>query len=83
MLLDEPTSALDPELVGDVLEVIRQLAEEGRTMLIATHEMDFCREVSTQVIFLDEGRVEEQGPPDKVFNAPDSSRCRQFLFRFL
>ena len=83
MLLDEPTSALDPELVGDVLEVIRQLAEEGRTMLIATHEMDFCRDVSTQVIFLDEGRVEEQGPPDKVFNAPDSIRCRQFLSRFL
>jgi octopine/nopaline transport system ATP-binding protein len=83
MLLDEPTSALDPELVGDVLAVIRQLAEEGRTMLIATHEMDFCRDVSTQVIFLDEGRVEEQGPPEKVFNAPDSVRCRQFLSRFL
>lgn len=83
MLLDEPTSALDPELVGDVLAVIRQLAEEGRTMLIATHEMDFCRDVSTQVIFLDEGRVEEQGPPEKVFNTPDSVRCRQFLSRFL
>jgi len=83
MLLDEPTSALDPELVGDVLAVMRQLAEEGRTMLIATHEMDFCRDVSTQVIFLDEGRVEEQGPPEKVFNAPDSIRCRQFLSRFL
>ena len=83
MLLDEPTSALDPELVGDVLAVMRQLAEEGRTMLIATHEMDFCRDVSSQVIFLDEGRVEEQGPPEKVFNAPDSVRCRQFLSRFL
>jgi len=83
MLLDEPTSALDPELVGDVLAVMRQLAEEGRTMLVATHEMDFCRDVSTQVIFLDEGRVEEQGAPEKVFNDPDSDRCRQFLSRFL
>lgn len=83
MLLDEPTSALDPELVGDVLAVMRQLAEEGRTMLVATHEMDFCRDVSTQVIFLDEGRVGEQGPPEKVFNAPESDRCRQFLSRFL
>ncbi|WP_419659423.1 lysine arginine ornithine ABC transporter, ATP-binding protein [Desulfosarcina variabilis str. Montpellier] len=83
MLLDEPTSALDPELVGDVLAVMRQLAEEGRTMLVATHEMDFCRDVSTQVIFLDEGRVGEQGSPEKVFNAPESVRCRQFLSRFL
>lgn len=83
MLLDEPTSALDPELVGDVLAVMRQLAEEGRTMLVATHEMDFCRDVSTQVIFLDEGRVGEKGPPEKVFNAPESDRCRQFLSRFL
>ena len=83
MLLDEPTSALDPELVGDVLEVMRKLAQEGRTMLMATHEMDFCREVSTQVLFLHEGCVEEQGPPDKVFNDPDSFRCRQFLSRFL
>lgn len=83
MLLDEPTSALDPELVGDVLEVMRKLAEEGRTMLMATHEMDFCREVSSQVLFLHEGCVEEQGPPEKVFNNPDSFRCRQFLSRFL
>lgn len=83
MLLDEPTSALDPELVGDVLEVMRQLTQEGRTMLLATHEMDFCKEVSTQVLFLDEGLVEEQGPPEKVLNDPDSFRCRQFLARFL
>jgi ABC-type histidine transport system ATPase subunit len=83
MLLDEPTSALDPELVGDVLEVIRRLAEEGRTMLIATHEMDFCKEVSSQVLFLHQGCVEEEGPPDRVFNAPRSERCRQFLSRFL
>lgn len=83
MLLDEPTSALDPELVGDVLAVIRDLAEEGRTMLIATHEMDFCKEVSTQVLYLHEGRVEEQGPPEQVFNNPKSPRCRQFLSRYL
>ena len=69
--------------LGDVLEVMRKLAEEGRTMLMATHEMDFCREVSTQVLFLHEGCVEEQGPPEKVFNDPDSFRCRQFLSRFL
>jgi ABC-type histidine transport system ATPase subunit len=83
ILFDEPTSALDPELVGDVLAVIRQLAEEGRTMLIATHEMGFAKEVSTQVLYLHEGRVEEQGPPQKVFNNPDSPRCRQFLSRYL
>jgi len=83
MLLDEPTSALDPELVGDVLAVIRKLAEEGRTMLVATHEMDFCKEVSTQVLFLDEGSVAVQGPPEQVFNNPESERCRQFLSRFL
>jgi ABC-type histidine transport system ATPase subunit len=83
MLLDEPTSALDPELVGDVLAVIRDLAEEGRTMLIATHEMGFCKEVSTQVLYLHEGRVEEQGPPEQVFNNPESARCRQFLARYL
>jgi ABC-type histidine transport system ATPase subunit len=83
MLLDEPTSALDPELVGDVLAVIRDLAEEGRTMLIATHEMDFCKEVSSQVLYLHEGRVEEQGPPEQVFNNPKSPRCRQFLSRYL
>jgi ABC-type histidine transport system ATPase subunit len=69
--------------VGDVLAVIRQLAEEGRTMLIATHEMGFAKEVSTQVLYLHEGRVEEQGPPQKVFNNPDSPRCRQFLSRYL
>jgi ABC-type histidine transport system ATPase subunit len=83
MLLDEPTSALDPELVGDVLAVIRRLAVEGRTMLIATHEMDFCKEVSSHVLFLDQGCVEEQGPPERVFNDPQSERCRKFLSRFL
>ena len=79
MLFDEPTSALDPELVGEVLRVMRQLAEEGRTMVIVTHEMSFAREVASEVIFLHEGRVEERGPPSQVFDAPKSERCRQFL----
>ncbi|WP_027287231.1 ATP-binding cassette domain-containing protein [Rhodovibrio salinarum] len=79
MLFDEPTSALDPELVGEVLRVIRQLADEGRTMVIVTHEMSFAREVASEVIFLHEGRVEERGPPSQVFDAPQSERCRQFL----
>ncbi len=81
MLFDEPTSALDPELVGEVLAVIRGLAEEGRTMLLVTHEMGFCREVASRVLFLHEGRVEEEGPPDAVFGAPRSERLRQFLAR--
>jgi arginine/ornithine transport system ATP-binding protein len=79
MLFDEPTSALDPELVGEVLLVMRQLAEEGRTMVVVTHEMGFAREVSNQVIYLSEGLVEEQGSPDKVFNNPDSERFARFL----
>jgi len=79
MLFDEPTSALDPELVGEVLRVIRQLAEEGNTMLLVTHEMRFAREVSNRVIFLHAGRIEEEGTPDQVFDAPASERCRQFL----
>jgi octopine/nopaline transport system ATP-binding protein len=83
MLFDEPTSALDPELVGEVLRVIRQLAEEGSTMIIVTHEMAFAREVSSQVIFLHQGRIEESGPPEQVFGDPRSERCRQFLARNL
>ncbi|RDL44584.1 histidine/lysine/arginine/ornithine ABC transporter ATP-binding protein [Marinomonas piezotolerans] len=79
LLFDEPTSALDPELVGEVLAVMRGLAEEGRTMLIVTHEMNFAREVSSEVVFLHQGLVEEQGTPDKVFGAPDSERCKAFL----
>ena len=79
MLFDEPTSALDPELVGEVLRVMRGLAEEGRTMLVVTHEMGFAREVSDRVMFLHEGRVEEDGPPDEVFENPKSERFRQFL----
>ena len=79
MLFDEPTSALDPELVGEVLKVIRDIAEEGRTMIIVTHEMTFAREVSSKAIFLHDGRVEEEGPPSQVFGASRSERCRQFL----
>jgi putative lysine/arginine/ornithine/histidine/octopine transport system ATP-binding protein len=79
MLFDEPTSALDPELVDEVLGVMRGLADEGRTMLVVTHEMRFAREVSSEVVFLHEGRVHEKGPPSVVFQAPSSERCRQFL----
>ena len=79
MLFDEPTSALDPELVGEVLRVMRQLAEEGTTMLVVTHEMSFAREVSSKVIFLHKGVIEEQGPPKEVFGNPRSDRFRQFL----
>jgi len=79
MLFDEPTSALDPELVGEVLSVIRDLAAEGRTMLIVTHEMKFAREVADHVVYLYEGRIEEEGPPERVFGAPQSARLRQFL----
>lgn len=79
LLFDEPTSALDPELVGEVLSVMRDLAAEGRTMLIVTHEMTFAREVSNKVMFLHQGRVEEFGPPEQVFENPASSRCREFI----
>ncbi|MGM0536901.1 MAG: ABC transporter ATP-binding protein [Pseudomonadota bacterium] len=79
MLFDEPTSALDPELVGDVLKVMRDLAMEGRTMIVVTHEMAFARDVSTQVIYLHQGRVEEAGPPQEVLDNPRSERLKQFL----
>ena len=81
LMFDEPTSALDPELVGEVLLVMRQLAVEGRSMIVATHEMGFARDVSTRVIFLNAGRIEEEGSPEDVFNHPKSERCRQFLSR--
>lgn len=81
LMFDEPTSALDPELVGEVLLVMRQLAVEGRSMIVATHEMGFARDVSTRVIFLNAGRIEEEGSPEDVFNHPQSERCRQFLSR--
>ncbi len=79
LLFDEPTSALDPEMVAEVLNVINGLAEEGRTMLLVTHEMRFARNVSTRVLFLHDGRIEEEGTPDKVFDDPASPRCRQFM----
>jgi ABC-type histidine transport system ATPase subunit len=79
MLFDEPTSALDPELVGEVLKVIRDLADEGRTMILVTHEMKFARDVSSQVIYLYKGLIEEQGPPSQVFGDPKSARCKQFV----
>jgi polar amino acid transport system ATP-binding protein len=79
MLFDEPTSALDPELVGEVLKVIRDLAEEGRTMILVTHEMKFARDVSSHVIYLHKGVIEEEGPPSQVFGQPRSERCRQFV----
>jgi len=79
MLFDEPTSALDPELVGEVLQVMRDLAEEGRTMLVVTHEMEFARNVSSHLMFLDEGNVEEFGRAKEVFDGPTSERMRQFI----
>ena len=79
LLFDEPTSALDPELVGEVLKVIGALANEGRTMLVVTHEIGFARDVSTETVFLSEGRIEEQGPPQELFCHPKSDRLRQFL----
>jgi histidine transport system ATP-binding protein len=79
MLFDEPTSALDPELVGEVLKVMQKLAEEGRTMIVVTHEMGFARHVSNHVVFLHQGRTEEEGSPEEVLSAPRSERLKQFL----
>jgi len=83
LLLDEITSALDPELVGEVLELVRELAEEGTTILMATHEMAFARDVAHRVVFLDAGRILEQGPPAAVFGNPREERTKEFLTRFL
>ena len=79
ILFDEPTSALDPELVGEVLGVMRQLAEEGTTMIVVTHEMSFARDVSNKALFLHKGKIEEQGNPSDLFNSPNSERLQQFL----
>ena len=79
ILFDEPTSALDPEMVNEVLMVIRALADEGRTMLLVTHEMSFARQVSSKVVFLHQGQVEEKGTPEQVFDNPQSERCRKFM----
>ena len=83
LLLDEITAALDPELVGEVLTIVRELAEQGTTMILATHEMAFARDVATAVCFLDEGRILEQGPPAEIFSRPREERTRRFLSRVL
>ncbi|OQY33207.1 MAG: polar amino acid ABC transporter ATP-binding protein [Spirochaetaceae bacterium 4572_59] len=83
MLFDEPTSALDPELIGEVLSVIKDLASEHMTMLIVTHEMTFAREVSDKVVFMDEGRILEMAPPEKIFSDPDHPRIKTFLDKML
>ncbi len=83
MLFDEPTSALDPEMVGEVLELIKELADEGMTMVIVTHEMGFAREVATRVFFMDGGKIREQGGPEQIFGAPQDERLKEFLSKVL
>ncbi|MBQ3412714.1 MAG: amino acid ABC transporter ATP-binding protein [Oscillospiraceae bacterium] len=83
MLFDEPTSALDPEIVGEVLDVMKKLAEEGMTMVVVTHEMAFAKEVSNRVVFMDDGVILEQGSPEKIFGNPENARTREFLARYL
>ena len=83
MLFDEPTSALDPEMVGEVLDVMKQLAHEGMTMVVVTHEMGFAREVGNRVVFMDEGRIVEQSTPEEIFQHPQSPRLQDFLSKVL
>lgn len=83
MLFDEPTSALDPEMVGEVLDLIRELAEEGMTMVIVTHEMGFAREVGTKVLFVDEGKIKEENTPEEFFTHPKNARLQEFLSKVL
>ena len=83
MLFDEPTSALDPEMVGEVLEVMKELANDGMTMVVVTHEMGFAREVGSRVLFMDGGRIVEQGTPEKIFGAPENPRLQDFLSKVL
>ncbi len=83
MMFDEPTSSLDPELTGEVLDVMKTLVKEGMTMIVVTHEMGFAREASDRILFLHDGRIEEDGPPDRVFSNPASDRCRAFLAKIL
>ncbi|MBQ7953507.1 MAG: amino acid ABC transporter ATP-binding protein [Clostridia bacterium] len=83
MLFDEPTSALDPEMVGEVLDVMKQLASEGMTMVVVTHEMGFAKEVADRVIFMDEGQIMEMGTPDEIFNNPKNQRTQSFLSKVL
>ena len=83
MLFDEPTSALDPEMVGEVLDVMKQLARDGMTMVVVTHEMGFAREIGNRVVFMDEGRIVEQGTPEEIFRHPQSARLQDFLSKVL
>ena len=83
MLFDEPTSALDPEMVGEVLEVMKNLADQGMTMAVVTHEMGFAKEVGTRVMFMDEGRILEQGTPEDIFDHPKEARTQEFLSKVL
>ena len=83
MLFDEPTSALDPEMVGEVLEVMKELADDGMTMVVVTHEMGFAKEVGNRVLFMDEGKIVEQGTPDEIFNHPQNPRLQDFLSKVL
>ncbi|MBR7092411.1 MAG: amino acid ABC transporter ATP-binding protein, partial [Clostridia bacterium] len=83
MLFDEPTSALDPEMVGDVLEVMKELARDGMTMIVVTHEMGFAREVGTRVVFMENGTIVEEAPPAVFFTAPKTDRARDFLAKVL
>ena len=83
MLFDEPTSALDPEMVGEVLDVMKELAQEGMTMVVVTHEMGFAREVGNRVLFMDDGKILEQGSPDEIFNHPQNPRLKDFLSKVL
>lgn len=82
LLFDEPTSALDPEMVGEVLEVMKDLAKSGLTMIVVTHEMQFAKDVSDRVIFMDQGVIAEEGTPEEVFEHPKNERTKQFLSRF-
>ena len=83
MLFDEPTSALDPEMVGEVLDVMKELAHTGMTMVVVTHEMGFAREVGNRVLFLDQGKLVEEGTPDQIFGAPKNPRLQEFLAKVL
>lgn len=83
LLFDEPTSALDPEMVGGILDVMKDLAKEGLTMIVVTHEMQFAKDVSTRVVFMDQGVIAEEGTPDQIFNHPKEERTKEFLSRYL
>ena len=83
ILFDEPTSALDPEMVGEVLDLMKELADSGMTMIVVTHEMGFAKEVGSRVLFMDDGRIVEEGTPDEIFNHPKNERLKEFLSKVL